>query len=199
MQQPHIDEACLDEYVLGTLPEQRLAGVEEHLLLCPTCQSRLLDTDELVTLLRAAAPHLEARPVPWWRRVFPSPAVVWAGTASAAAALVIVLLGGEPQGFRPAPAVVMMQSLRGPEAGPQITAGKPSRLVFDLSLPSTPADYRVEIVDLAGNRIVEKEAEAQGDRIAALIGKLPHGSYWVRVYRSGGNSELIAEYALRSQ
>jgi len=199
MQQPHIDESCLDQYILGSLPEPRLAEVEEHLLVCSPCQSRLLETDELVTLLRAAAPDPEVRPVPQWRRLFPFRGAVWAGFASAAAALAILLIGGEPRDSSGIPAVVMMRSLRGPEAGAQMAAGKPSQLVFDLSLPGAPAKYRVEIVDLRGNRILEKEAEAQGDRIGALIGKLPRGSYWVRLYRDAASGELIAEYALRSQ
>jgi putative zinc finger protein len=193
----HIDEELLDRYVLETLAEDSLAEVEEHLLICTECQSRLVETDEFVTLFRAAAIHPDARPTPLWERISPFRGVIWAGPASAVAALFILLTGGEPRDSGPPAAVVLMEPLRGPAAGPQIAPGKSSRLVFDLPVPAVPASYRVEIVDLDGNRILEKEAEAEDGRITALVGRLPRGSYWVRLYRRTGENELVAEYPLQ--
>jgi anti-sigma factor RsiW len=64
MSLPRIDENPLD-----TLPQDSIAEVEEHLLTCSLCQSRLLETDELVTLFHAAATQPDARPTPLWERI----------------------------------------------------------------------------------------------------------------------------------
>jgi anti-sigma factor RsiW len=52
----HIDEESLDSYAMGRLAENESAPIEEHLLVCGECQERVADTDQVVSLLRAAAP-----------------------------------------------------------------------------------------------------------------------------------------------
>ena len=55
MPAPHIEDNFLDQYAAGTLPPARLEGVEEHLLQCPDCQSRLDASDKFAILFRTAA------------------------------------------------------------------------------------------------------------------------------------------------
>ena len=69
MPAPHIEENVLDRYAMGTLPGESIPKVEEHLLDCFFCQSRLVQTDEFLVYFRAAATQLDLRPVPLWQRL----------------------------------------------------------------------------------------------------------------------------------
>jgi len=51
----HIPEAILDEFVMEMLCEQDCAHWEEHLLVCNICQDRLVEADEYVRVVKAAA------------------------------------------------------------------------------------------------------------------------------------------------
>jgi hypothetical protein len=58
----HIEEELLERYSLGKLGEDECASLEEHLLVCHSCQDRLAETDEFVRTIRAAVPRLAAKP-----------------------------------------------------------------------------------------------------------------------------------------
>jgi hypothetical protein len=195
---PHIDDDLLDRYALGLLGLELIAPLEEHLLACPRCQTRLIAVDEFAWLFRTAATQSDARPQRRsWRRLN-ARLLVWA--TGAAAVVVAVFLSISAQfGKAPAPpATVFLYALRGPDAAAVITARKPVRLVFDLT-PAGPArDYEVQIVDLLGNQVLAIPVEFSDGHLAILIGKLKSGSYWVRIRRKG-NDELIAEYGLRAE
>ena len=51
----HISEDSLEQYAMGAIPESEAGPLEEHLLICPTCQDRLQATDDYVAALRVAA------------------------------------------------------------------------------------------------------------------------------------------------
>src|ERR1035438_9554963 len=60
----HLDENVLEEYVFGRLSNAKSAVVEEHLLICPHCQTSLAETDEYIRLMKyAAARQPDARPI----------------------------------------------------------------------------------------------------------------------------------------
>ena len=120
MPAPHIEENVLDRYAMGTLPAESIPKVEEHLLDCFFCQSRLVETDEFLVYFRAAATQVDLRPVPLWQRLLSAQRLLWGGSAVVAAGLMLLLTPSIPQQMRPQPAIVMMQSLRGPEARTQI-------------------------------------------------------------------------------
>lgn len=44
----------LERYAMGQLSDQESEPVEEHLLLCPACQDRLLVLDDFVQVMKAA-------------------------------------------------------------------------------------------------------------------------------------------------
>ncbi|HUA20643.1 MAG TPA: hypothetical protein VMB25_17970 [Bryobacteraceae bacterium] len=50
----HLSEEFLEEWVFHRLPGSVCASLEEHLLVCPTCQDRLAEIDEFVFVLKAA-------------------------------------------------------------------------------------------------------------------------------------------------
>lgn len=58
----HLDEDILDRYYLRQLSDQEVAGLEEHLLVCASCQGQLEDTDDFVRALRKAEAEVKERP-----------------------------------------------------------------------------------------------------------------------------------------
>src|SRR4051812_31558466 len=113
MREQHVNEDLLDQYVVGSMDAEPLPELEEHLLVCGTCQSRLKAADEFAHLFREASSLPEARATrPWWQG-FRRPAAGWTAAAVAAAALILfVAPRSEPAG---APVAAYLQSFRGPE------------------------------------------------------------------------------------
>jgi hypothetical protein len=194
----HIQEDVLDRYAMGTLEKESIAMVEEHMLECPLCQNRLAGADEFLTNFRTAAMQLQLdRSAAQPKTIWPHVRLLWAG-AAAAVVLLAVLISKEPEAVRFAPPTVVMQSLRGPEAGVHVDARRPFLLAFDLTQPSTPAACEIVIVTTGGNEVLRTGAEVRSGRLTASINKLPRGSYWVRVFPKQGTRNLIAEYGLHA-
>ena len=59
----HIPEDMLEKYVLGRLPDADIATVDEHLLVCPTCQANLQTIDEYIAVMKAATAALSCEVV----------------------------------------------------------------------------------------------------------------------------------------
>ena len=194
----HLDDADLEQYSMGMLPEVRLVPFEEHLLACESCQDRLLETEAFVNAVRSVSPKLRAAsPSPRRNRFRPKPTWV------AAFAMAVVLLGlgriwlvapRAPMDF----AAVVLQSSRGIEglAVAKAPAGKPLALTIDLTeLPALPS-YRLEIVNSGGKPAWQAPAGARDGRVTQ---RLPHGlntgQYYARLYTAGG--QLLREFGLR--
>ena len=196
MPAPHIDDGLLDQYAVGTLPAEHLAHVEEHLLVCQDCQSRLDASEEFATLFQTAAVQSDARPQHRTLAFSLHPAAIW---SAAAAMLAILFFAAGPLHKTPVtPATVFMQSLRGPDAPAKIAADRPALLVFDIVPDAAGNGYEAQIVNLVGVQIAAARVSPKDGRLAALVEPLPRGSYWVRVLQTG-NSEPIVEYGLRAE
>jgi anti-sigma factor RsiW len=59
----HIDEEQLEKYAMNRVSGAEEARIEEHLLVCSTCQQRLREVSQFVAALRDAAAHLTREPV----------------------------------------------------------------------------------------------------------------------------------------
>jgi hypothetical protein len=194
MPMTHIEETLLDQYSMGVLPEQLTAEVEEHLLVCLFCQNRLVATDRFLAVFREAARRLDAEPVSRRKRLQTVRIGAWAAAIAAIFVFVIFLI--PRRNSQSAPAILLMQSLRGPESAAHIGAGESRLLVFDIVLPEANEDYKIEVVDAVGNPVLEKTAILKDGRLSVVIQKMRRGSYWVRIYRKAQN-DLLAEYGLR--
>jgi anti-sigma factor RsiW len=51
----HVEESALELYALGRLGDHQSEELEEHILLCGSCQRRLQDMDDFIRSFRAAA------------------------------------------------------------------------------------------------------------------------------------------------
>jgi anti-sigma factor RsiW len=192
----HIEDNLLDQYALGSLPAEAIPELEEHLIVCSFCQTRLMEADELLILLREAVPFEKASPQPLRSPAFRY--TLWSTAAIALTVLLTLLFTGDSHRVKLQPAVVLMQSLRGPEAAAEVASSKPVLLVFDLAVQANPSDYEVEVVDPVGNEVLKKGAELRDGHLAVLVDRLARGSYWVRLYRQQLLPELMAEYQLRA-
>lgn len=196
-QTPHLQDDVLDQYAIGSLPAELLPLVDEHLLVCSACQDRLVEADEFVRLYRMAAGTLDFRPVPFWQKILRARPVQWSGVAALLALSVFFAEVSHRDTHAPA-AVVLMQSLRGPNDNARISAGKPAVLVFDVDSAATAGNCRIKILDQDGKSVLETRTSLKEGRLAAPVGKIARGDYWVRLY-SADNNELLAEYSLRAE
>jgi hypothetical protein len=199
MPAPHIEENVLDRYAMGTLPGESIPKVEEHLLGCSFCQSRLVQTDEFLVYFRAAATQVDLRPVPLWQRLLNAQRLLWGGSAVVAAGLMLLMAPGVPEQMKPQPAIVLMQSLRGPEGRTEVARGRPSVLVFDVPVVPASTVFEIEIVNTAGNEILKGNGKVNEDHLTFPIGGLAPAAYWVRVYQRQPARVLVAEYGLQAK
>jgi hypothetical protein len=178
---------------MGRLSETEVEKVEEHLLVCNSCQDLLTETDEFVGVMRAATEELKVQPRPiveteaWWRRMFAVPAPML--TAAACAVLAVAfIIPREPQ-----VATVELQTLRGPES--QAIAPENSSLTLRLSLQGldSAGPLRIEVASASGQIVARTPAERSEGLAIAKPGTLKSGLHWVRLY---SGDELLREYGL---
>lgn len=190
----HATDETLERYSMNCLAGPELAKFEEHLLVCETCQDRLAYEDRIRQAVCDGAAVLD-RPhtAPTWR----APKLAWA--FGMAALGLVVFAGTSWQYLRHAgtPAVVLLQATRGIDnsAPGAVLAGKPLKLIPDLTgLPSF-SEYGVEVVEGGGHAAYQSKASLQNSRLEVTLTRgLHRGAYFVRVSAPGG--ELLREYAL---
>jgi hypothetical protein len=87
----------------------------------------------------------------------------------------------------PAPAEVIISSIRGLESRAEAPAGKPLQLNIDAPDLVSGQAYRIAVVDAAGGSVWMGTATDSGGKIAAQVPKrLASGMYWIRLYDSEG-------------
>jgi hypothetical protein len=194
----HAGEEALERYSMGTLAESELEPVEEHLLICPTCQGHLEETDAYVQAARTAAAKLrgERRSSQWESRTMLQQLVGKRGMAWAAAlALLLLPIAWFAGPWSPSrlpdssPVAVVLQSARGVEGLVSSSAPKEEFLLLQVVL---------EIVDSKGSRVWEATSRPDDDRLSVPVSKrLKEGKYWVRLYAATPARELLREFGLQ--
>src|ERR1051325_4894793 len=104
----HIDDIQLDAYASGMLAEPLLAETEEHLLICPECQERLVQADEFAVLFRQAVQEPAPARAGW--RIF-RPA--WAGALTVATVAALAIVVAPLQLREGPPSTIELRSVRG--------------------------------------------------------------------------------------
>src|ERR1017187_6055532 len=109
----HAADEVLERYSMDSLSGLELAGFEEHLLVCESCQDRLAREDSIrQRVCDGAAVLQQPRPVVRWRL----PKLAWA--LGLVAAGLVIFAGGAWPCLCPspaAPAVILLQTTRGTE------------------------------------------------------------------------------------
>jgi hypothetical protein len=191
----HASDEVLERYSMNRLAGLELAGFEEHLLVCESCQDRLAREDSIRQRVRDGEAVLQQpRAAVWWRLS----RLAWASGLVAVG--LVVFAGSAWQSLHRSaapPAVILLQTTRGTE-NPTLAAapaGKPLTLVLDLTYLQQSSEYRLEIVDAAGHPALQSNGSPQNNRLQVTLTRgLAAGAYFVRVYAP--TRELLREYAL---
>jgi len=206
----HASEEVLEEYAFGRLSGDRLDAVDDHLLVCESCQDELKTTEAYIRLVRVATLRPRRRS---WRAVVSSlgssvraafPArtgtqTAWMGVGALALACVLGSISLSNR-FSPPAATAPLQSYRGGEVLTGAMNQAPASRALDFTIraedvPAAPA-YGVEVVTEAGRRVWTGSAQVNGGEVKAHLDRgLVAGSYWVRLY--GERSQLLSEFGLR--
>jgi hypothetical protein len=199
----HVPEDSLELYSMGRLPEAELEGVEEHLLLCEVCRSRVEELDEFIRTFRETAQVVPVRAQSgkqpkrllkrlvggWtlWRPAY--------GLAGALAVLLVVVAIRQPAPEPGPVSEIHLQAMRSSEVV-EAKANTPLNLRLDLSMLAPHPAYDVRIADSRGAVVWRSSVTPRGEyAIANVGGGLRAGQYWVRVYSGAGT--LLREYSLR--
>jgi anti-sigma factor RsiW len=195
--QAHISDERLEQYLLGRLPETEVNEVEDHLLVCPSCQDLLEETQEYMTTMKVATAKALSNPQQaprepvrsnWLRSVFATPKPVLAAAACVLFAFVLFV----PRNSQTA--TIELESLRGPEAAAQAPANTKLTLRLSLAgLETATGPFEVQVADAGGLIVARSSAEADGSRAVARVEPLGLGVYWVRLHQKG---ELVREFGL---
>jgi len=220
----HASEELLEEYTFGRIREPQLGWLEEHLLICPQCQSELDDIEEYKVFMKAGLAAFESERLaaasPRGLQVclrssvrsrssvrerlwlhFAWPRMPGAKILLAAAALLV--LAGTAVAWRMqlaetmAPiATVRLIALRGGEGDvSRAPSGRRLELVFGRT--DLPADlfFRAEVVNSSGRQMWRGSVRIADQNLSIRVGgPLPAGTYWVRLYSSAG--QLLREFGL---
>jgi hypothetical protein len=204
----HFDEDLLESYAMGQLPETQACGLEEHLLICHSCQNRLERTDEFIRAFRMAAAKRPSAPardgaaggegggwLSWFWNWRPLPV----GAVMTMAALAVAMLAPRQTDWQ-GESTIALAAMRGSAGIASAPADR--RLRLDLDTTALPgASYRIELADARGRTIWQSPAARTNPAgtIQAAVGRpVPAGLYWVRLY-DPETGQLAREYGLRTQ
>lgn len=202
----HPTEELLEEYSFGRICEPALGPLEEHLLDCTLCQSRLLVIDEYTALMKAGIAALERdRQAAFGRSPrFALPGIPGVNVLRAAAVMVVLASATIAWRMQPPSAVdsqaatVKLMALRGGEGdgAARAPSGRPLDLVIDRTDLPDSLSYRLEVISSSGRQMWSGAVQIADRSISAhLTNPLRPGGYWVRLYSSG--DQLRREFGLR--
>jgi hypothetical protein len=189
--QAHPDDSQIEAYCLGKIPEHEAAGLEEHLLVCESCQQRVAEGDAYIKSMRNAGAQFrskEAKPRMAWKAAGLVPVL---GVALVVAGVSTYVYSQRAVGPRVS---VALEVTRGGPAITQAPAGRSLLLSPDLAGLPELALYRLEMVDRNGKRVFQQEF-AIGKTIE--VPAQSAGTYFIRLYTSEG--ALLREFALDLQ
>jgi hypothetical protein len=202
----HIVEEKLEAYALNQLREEDLEAVEEHLLVCGTCQDRLDEVERYAHAMRGAARRIQQEErlpaslhASFWDRLrgwFSSPVPAW-GTAFATVGLILMIglsLGRQANQPPGPPVDVELQAVRGPVPPNVAEAGHALRLRLDSRGVQEMPAWPIEIVDAEGGKVWNGTGSWSDTWIRTSVDRsFRPGMYYVRLLKDG---ETIREYQL---
>ncbi len=200
----HPGNEALEKYSLGHLPEAEVERVEEHLLICESCQDELLNVDAYIRDVKEVCKQFEETPATSregffkrWLTAFPMPAMAMSGAVAALALLVAIPFIHQSTGTHGSPVAIELAAMRGGSAAGIATAetGRPLELRIDAALISPAQNYRAEIVNPSGSPVWQGTPATKDGRLIVKVSKpLPAGTYWVRLY--GSDPDPVREFGL---
>ncbi len=180
----HLTEDALEVYSLGRLSsEEDIAVVEEHILVCGYCQTRLEKMDGFVEAAVAGAKLVAANPAPDKSRNYLPIAI------AASAALMVFLPGVFEQNNQQAS--IDLVAVRN-ETKLTAPAHQSLNLKPDLTgLSATAYDWELSRID--GQVQSSGKLDLNSGRL--VISGLDAGQYWLRL-KTAGQQDVLREFSL---
>ena len=197
----HISGELLERYTLQQLSEEKLAPIEEHLLVCQRCQQNLTEVENFVDAMKIAARQMQEQkaPAPAPRlRLAPRRPLQWALPLAGGllvSTLLIFSYARRPQDM--AQSEVILTATRGASEAAVAQAPANSILIVqtDAQDVAPGTQLRLEVANSDGRVVWQGAGDCRAGRITARVNHaLSSGSYWFRVYERG---DLVKEYALQ--
>jgi hypothetical protein len=192
----HYDDETLELYALVRIDEDRLPGLEEHLLTCEDCRTVIAEADIWRQAFSAASLKLAAEEKQAtrghsarlrWLLSIPKP--VWAG---AAAILLAILLIPNPRRVGPVITEVRLSTSRG-QAGPVIAGSRGGNFTLLIDTTELPElkTYKIQVVDSGGSMVWVGITTATNHQIKTTLPfEFSSGVYWVRLYNARNGTAL---------
>ncbi len=187
----HESDDQLELYALDRLPDVAVERVEEHLMACTTCRTRVEEVGMFALTMRQALRTMPAlklhRRAGWfegWRLRF-----IFSGAFAFAVLLAFFAIKNGREARLPPIASITLTAMRG------ATASTPRAKQFDLVLADSASRDKqlAEVVDATGKLVWSGPVEAEGaDTHLRIASALPLGAYFVRLKQPTGT--LIREY-----
>ena len=180
----HLTEDALEVYSLGRLSaEEDIAVVEEHILVCGYCQTRLEKMDGFVAAAVAGAKSVAADPAPDKSRNYLPIAI------AASAALLVFLPGVFEQNNQQTSIDLVAVRNENKLTAPAHTS---LNLKPDLTgLSATAYDWELSGID--GKVQSSGKLDLSSGRL--VISGLDAGQYWLRL-KTAGQQEILREFSL---
>lgn len=196
----HFDEESLELYAFGRLAEARAELLEEHLLICEGCRTRLDTTENYMKAMARGSLKLQKEPVKpglfsnvsgWFRW----PAMVWVPAAAALCVIIVVSAVNLRRGEAILPPVAVSLMANRAEA-PVVQAHHPLILHLDTrGLELNSPKVQVTLVDANGKKLDESDAVFGPFVDFTTTRSLQPGGYFVRILKPG-SAESAREFAL---
>jgi Putative zinc-finger len=191
----HQPDERLELYALGRLPEPEVAVVEEHLLVCVSCQKKLDEVELFAVAMRQAItlePAAQSRAgwLDWLRSSWVTPWSFVGASAVFAAIMLATIVYLHPGRNVPPLTSLNLAAMRGDvqQVGPAQET--------DITLTDAPTqeNIRVEVVDSTGGTVWSGQPGSDGEEVKKIkiARQLAPGSYFVRLFDQ--SEKLLHEY-----
>jgi hypothetical protein len=185
----HLEETTLEQYSMGSLAEDAATEVEQHLLICGDCCTKVTEADAYIRAMKGAVQELPAAPErSRWNLRFLVP------TFAVCTLLIVAAIVKFPASVERSPVTIALFTMRGTDTEAHGSARRPFALQPDLhGLPDSPS-YRLDLVAFSGSPVWKGVLYVQPQPPTAIVPAQSRGVYFVRVSLPSG--ELLREYAL---
>ncbi|MBZ5620902.1 MAG: hypothetical protein LAQ69_19555 [Acidobacteriia bacterium] len=184
----HLDEDEIERYSLGTTADEDFARLDEHLLICESCQDRVTESDRYVSTMQRAGAQLRGRGSKQSRMV-----PIFALAATVLFLVVFGLRFTNRSTVAPAFALNLVAT-RGNGIEAKAPGGRPLTLQLDLAGLPPESSFGLEMVDRFGRQVWQGTVVSHDSKAAASVPQRAGGIYFVRVYAPSG--ALLREYGL---
>lgn len=190
----HVSIDVLERFVLHRSCEEEVELVETHILACESCVSALENLESEIAATKLALEQItreqaqktlaaQARKSAW-RSWFTVPTLSWAGAGLAACALCLVTF---------MPATVDLKANRGTETTVVPEWRNTHLNLLDEGLPVGPLS--VEVANATGSVIWSGTTISESGQVKLALPRMTRGGhYYVRLYTSNSEHELLSEF-----